>query len=450
VQKALLDTQSTIKIESATEGLKKWFITRLENHEHKANALTIANFLIAAKIESNIAISYKEDLIFTLCKLSNYVGKDFINFTREDILSYLDSYRKTEAKDPMHSWIGSYNLHRVFIMKFFRWFYSPDMEPKDRAKPTCIENIPQLKRKEKSIYKPTDLWTPEDDLLFLKYCRSKRDRCYHAVSRDLSCRPHELLKLRIKDVVFKMAGDRQYAEILVSGKTGQRHIPLINSIPYLKDWLDDHPLSGIPTSPLICGFGKSLGRAISPMTLHGIYIIYKTKLFPKLLKDPSISPEDKNKIRELLKKPWNPYIRRHSALTDKSKILREHVLRQHAGWSPGSNMHLKYLHYFGNESSESILEAYGLKPKAEEIDTMKPKLCPNCTEPNKPDSKFCAKCRMVLSYDAYTETVDAKEEKESQVKELQQKYEKDMKEMRELMEKKFNQIFEKIDLKKIE
>ena len=336
MQKVLLDTRSKIKIERATEGLKKWFITRLENHEHKTNALTIANFLIAAEIESNIAISYKEDLIFTLCKLSNYVSKDFNNFTREDILSYLDSYRKTEAKDPLHSWIGSYNLHRVFIMKFFRWFYSPDMEPKDRAKPSCIENIPQLKRKEKSVYKPTDLWTPEDDLLFLKYCPSKRDRCYHSVSRDLSCRPHELLKLRIKDVVFKMAGDRQYAEILVSGKTGQRHIPLINSIPYLKDWLDDHPFSGNPTSPLICGFGKSLGRAISPMTLHGIYIIYKTKLFPKLLEDPSIAPEDKNKIRELLKKPWNPYIRRHSALTDKSKILREHVLRQHAGWSPGS------------------------------------------------------------------------------------------------------------------
>ncbi|MGA9743407.1 MAG: hypothetical protein WBP88_01675 [Nitrososphaeraceae archaeon] len=73
MQKALLDTQSKIKIERATEGLKRWFITRLEKLEHKNNALTIANFLNAAEIESNIAISYKEDLIFTLCKLSNYV-----------------------------------------------------------------------------------------------------------------------------------------------------------------------------------------------------------------------------------------------------------------------------------------------------------------------------------------------------------------------------------------
>ena len=41
--------------------------------------------------------------------------------------------------------------------------------------------------------------------------------------------------------MFKMSGNKQYAEILVSGKTGSRHIPLINSIPYLKDWLEDHP-----------------------------------------------------------------------------------------------------------------------------------------------------------------------------------------------------------------
>ncbi len=43
-----------------------------------------------------------------------------------------------------------------------------------------------------------------------------------------AARPHELLKLRIKDVVFKLTPDKkQYAEILVNGKTGTRHIPLI-------------------------------------------------------------------------------------------------------------------------------------------------------------------------------------------------------------------------------
>jgi hypothetical protein len=72
-----------------------------------------------------------------------------------------------------------------------------------------------------------------------------------------------------------------------------------------------------------------------------------------LSKDPLLDPEDKTKIQELLKKPWNPYIRRHSALTEKSKILKEHTLRQHAGWST-TNMHQKYIHYFGNIQIQSL------------------------------------------------------------------------------------------------
>jgi predicted amidophosphoribosyltransferase len=80
----------------------------------------------------------------------------------------------------------------------------------------------------------------------------------------------------------------------------------------------------------------------------------------------------------------------------------------------------KYLHY-GNESSESLLEAYGIISKdPQSIDVLKPKQCPNCQEPNKPDSKFCAKCRMVLTYDAYNETVQEKAEKDKEVQTLKE------------------------------
>src|SRR5436309_2335679 len=183
-----------------------------------------------------------------------------------------------------------------------------------------------------------------------------------------------------------------------------------------------HPQGGNPNSILLCGFGKSLNRIIRERSLYRIYTIYRDKFFPKPLENPNVLPEVKQKIRELLKKPWNPYIRRHSALTEKSTILKEHTLRQHAGWTGRSQMHLKYIHYFGNESSEGILEAYGIIPKDKQrSDTLKPKQCPNCDEPNKPDSRFCAKCRMVLTYDAYSETVEQKEEKDKQLEQLIQK-----------------------------
>lgn len=174
---------------------------------------------------------------------------------------------------------------------------------------------------------------------------------------------------------------------------------------------------------------------MSPNSINRIYHDHERR-FRKLLVDPNVPLADKATIAELLKKPWNPYIRRHSALTEKARILKEPILKIHAGWSQRSNMHLKYEHWFGNESSESILEAYGIETKnPASINKLQPRQCPNCNEPNKIDSKFCTKCRMVLSYDAYTETLENNEQKESEVRLLNAKYEEEMSELRGDMNK---------------
>jgi hypothetical protein len=49
------------------------------------------------------------------------------------------------------------------------------------------------------------------------------------------------------------------------------------------------------------------------------------------------------------------------------------------------------------------------------LDILKPKQCPNCSESNIPNSKFCAKCRMVLTYDAYNETLESEKGKDDKL-----------------------------------
>ena len=221
------------KLELATRGLEPHFLKHLKTKISPDNALTISEYILSMMLATN----YKRAIISSLKLLSEFLSnKPFSDITRADIISFLDSLRKDESEDMMHKWIGSYNLRLMCFTKFFKWLYYPNIESSRRPKPRVVENMPFLKRKEQSIYKPSDLWTTEDDLLFLKYCPSKRMKCFHAMSRDTSCRPHELLKLRIRDVVFKSIDDRQYAEVLVNGKTGSRHIPLINSLPYIKDY----------------------------------------------------------------------------------------------------------------------------------------------------------------------------------------------------------------------
>jgi hypothetical protein len=46
---------------------------------------------------------------------------------------------------------------------------------------------------------------------------------------DTSFRVNELLKLRIKDIMYKIAGDHQYAEVMVNEKTGSQELLPYNS-----------------------------------------------------------------------------------------------------------------------------------------------------------------------------------------------------------------------------
>lgn len=64
-----------------------------------------------------------------------------------------------------------------------------------------------------------------------------------------------------------------------------------------------------------------------------------------------------------------------------SKNNAEPMLKTHVRWSQSSPMHLKYEHWFGNESSEAVLQAYGVSTPADSnsfFDALKPKTCPQC------------------------------------------------------------------------
>jgi integrase/recombinase XerD len=410
-----------LRLKNALDGLEDYFYDHLKNRISKLNAITIVNYVLAMKVEENLSINHKRGVVTSLKLLSQFVdNKPFKEITKEDLLEFLDSYRRPEPIDPTHKWIGTYNQRLINSLRFFKWLYYPDIEPSKRQKPKVVENIPALKRKEKSKYKASDIWTKQEHVIFLQYCGNKRDACYHAMAIDTGCRPSELLKLHIKDIVFKTAeNSTQYAQIQVNGKTGNRTIPLILCIPYVKNWIDDHPQRSNPHAHLFCGLKKNFGRVLTRSALYNTYMHYREEAFPRLLQDTNVPTADMEIIKDLLKKPWNPYIQRHNSMTEKAKILKESLLRIHAGWTANSKMPQTYLHYFGNESSESLLEAAGIITKDHKVDPLKPKQCPNCLKPNKPDSRFCARCRMVLTYDAYNETLQGQKEKDGRLSALE-------------------------------
>ena len=122
----------------------------------------------------------------------------------------------------------------------------------------------------------------------------------------------------------------------------------------------------------------------------------------------------------MLTKPWNLYVFRHSALTEKSQFLTEAVLRFHAGWTMSSKMPQVYIH-LSNEPSKILLQKRGIiKAEEKQTSSLQSKSCPNCNEPNKPDSRFCFKCKMVLTFDSYNETLEREKEKDNDIEELKE------------------------------
>jgi integrase/recombinase XerD len=441
-----LDRKITLATECFTTRKDSELTLRDRAKLSKENALTVCNYIINYRREVNASPSTIRITVQHLYGLSNFVGikKQFVDMmaSRDNIASFLDGCRKSEKDDPMHKWVSTYNIKREVLIRFFKWLCFPNVsDPKARDKlsaankePKCIQDIPKLKIKELSSYKPSDMWTAEEDLLLLKYVTNKRDRCYHTMARDTSARPHELLGLKIKDVMFKVTpdGTRQYAEVLLNGKTGSRPVPLIQSVPYVQAWLSDHPRKNIPNSYLFVSLNNQSNsnnytRPLSSQGLYGIYDDYKKVFFPALLKDAAVPNKDKEEIKVLLNKPWNPYVRRHTGATEKSGMLNDSRFRQYGGWSPRSKMPQVYTHYFGNESSKSLLEAYGIpieeSNSPSSVELLSPKTCPICKEGNTPDAKFCVKCNMVLMYDEWDDTRQQRQQKELQIQKLQQKLE---------------------------
>ena len=115
-----------------TEGLTEEF-HNLFNKIPKEDAVTVMDYVISLKAEINPSDNYRKSVIkvvatfIKFCRLSNNI-KPLKQLVREDVLAFLDSFRRPEVSDSLHKWIGIYNLYRVHLLRFFKWLHSPDIE----------------------------------------------------------------------------------------------------------------------------------------------------------------------------------------------------------------------------------------------------------------------------------------------------------------------------------
>jgi len=338
-----------------------------------------------------------------------WLNKDAKLATREDIENYFKQLKCS---------LTTKEIYKMQLKYFYKWLFKIENDY-----PPCVKWI-KMNRNLKSKSEDYALLTKDEVRLIINSALNLRDKCIIAMLADSGARISELMNVRICDCDFDSVG---CCRIKVNGKTGQRRITIYESVPLLKEWLNNHPSKQKDNTdnqrPLFICLGRNYGQ---PLDSAGAY----------------------NKVVEAVrrsgvKKKVTPHIFRHSRLTHLAKAgMNEFELGVFAGWSKRSKMTEIYIHIGEDDVADKLMRMNGIKKEEEKenINNLHPIECWKCKTTNNSDNRFCSNCGIHLNSEDVNIVDNMKEEFSGMLignKKLEDEFVNRLKEkiIKELMEK---------------
>ncbi len=346
--------------------------------------------------------------------------------------------------------VTTWNDYLWRIKYFYRWLYNAK-EKGINAKsyeswttPAFID-IKMRRTKRLSPYLEKEIWDREELFAIIKYEPYKRNKAALALLWDLDARPHEVTLLKIKHIRLK----EKYGEgeIPHEAKTGSGPLLLTFSLPYIRDWLNEHPFKNEPEARLICNL--LTGSPIRSDQINEMMKQLKKRIIRLIDSNKITDLQESEKLRYLLLvKKWNPYCIRHSAITADSDYLPEYALKKKVRWSMNSKQGSRYIKTrMGNELKNKILENNGIF--IDPIKKQKPSVlnCPRCELTNALENKYCSKCSYPLTPEAFDQI---KQSEETRFMEMEKRYAEKIENLTQDVENKIQQILLKVNVEKLQ
>lgn len=232
--------------------------------------------------------------------------------------------------------------------------------------------------KKSSVRLPEDMLTEEDVIKLIDAAVNTRDKALIAMLWDLGARIGEIGDLQIKHINFNEYG----AKVTLNGKTGARAVRAVWCIPYLMNWIEQHPDKTNPESWLWAVFNDKKRANAASTLMHGAIRMQLKRII----------------AWSGIKKKITPHIFRHSRATYMANHLTEAQMNAYFGWVQGSGMPSIYVHLSGKDVDKSVLRANGIEVEedATQVAT-KPIRCPRCAKINTAHATFCFNCGAALT-----------------------------------------------------
>jgi hypothetical protein len=393
--------------------------------------------------DRDCSVNHQINNLKVILSFAGYLGlnKTFKDVNKkEQILEFLDTKKKDLDNDGERKWITTWNYYLNRIKLFYRWLYNRnkdqtiEIEQEDLETPEFVR-IRTKKTKRLSPYSESELWDRDDILLITKYEKHRRNKAVLTLLWDLDARPHEITLLKIKHISIR----EQYGEgeIPHQAKTGSGPILLTCSLPYVRDWLNEHPFRNEPDARLICSL--ITGAPIGPEAIWTLMKELKDRICRLLEAGDIMNENEREKLNHLVKtKKWNPYCIRHSAITSDSDFLPEYALKKKVRWSMNSKQATRYIkNRMGNDLKQKILIHNGIISQEELKINPSSLNCPRCNLVNTLESKYCSKCFYPLNQSVFEEIKQIEDRK---INELIVKYDREIKNLHVKFDLNINEI----------
>jgi len=365
------------------ENKKNWVDTGTENKR------LLAEFELE-KTALGMAEGTRYMYLFCLVKLAKYFrGKPFKTLTKGDMIDFFEHWKAYKSPSL-----------KVAVKAFYKWLNKG-------AYPETVSWIRPHGFERRKL--PEDLLTPDEIKKLADSCLNPRDRALILLLYETGARAGELIGLDIKDVKF----DEYGAVVMLDGKTGMRRVRIIDCVPDLKVWLNNHPRGKDASAPLFLELRGKFKHLGDHATLANIIKAAKK--------------------RAGLTKRIHPHLFRHSRATHLAKDFTEQELKVIFGWSGGSRMPATYVHLSGADVDKKMLEKRGILQTEKGVapEELKPVICKNCNCENPSTGKFCTQCGISFYI---KDAMDAEIKKKEAIKLLEMVFKDD--ELKGIMAKK--------------
>ena len=326
---------------------------KFEDVGHEGNRKNLKKHIRHAELQG-LSDRRKRDIFVRMKKILNGYSKnrDFFELSKED---YEDISIELQKTMKSYYSISSYiKTIRRFVRVILELESSESLPRKFRGL-----RCPRDKGKYKMFKGVDDIITPSQAFEMVNNAKNKRDAFIFMVLVDTGLRPHELLKLKRRDII-KNELNYWYVQVPKDTKTGFRRVRLIFSIPYVEDYLNH-----IKDDPNIDLIGFSSERLVKI-------------------------------IREMGN--ITPYILRHSSASFYARYLNEAELCERYGWIAGSKQVRTYVHLSQKQVDDKLNKVLNINncDESDNLEKLQPKFCLNCASYSNHDSKICSVCKQTL------------------------------------------------------